>query len=145
MPSIKIRIEKGVETAGDGQERQETKQESQQPVANPATMIFYHQAISTGKQILGYATSNVANFTGNNLLQDEVNRQMEILGDMTTLAMGVTQGWSGLIVASVGLTTKKVLQVMTRMQENVHLQNEQNYLLKRSGNATTNGSRGTEN
>ena len=43
------------------------------------------------------------------------------------------------------ITTKRVLQAVSMAQENVHLQHQQDYLLKRSGNATTNGSRGTEN
>ena len=146
MPNVRIRIEKGTETAGDGQEQQEKRQdEKKQPIASPTQMLFYHQAIATGKQILSYATSNVANFTGNNLMQDQINNAMDVLGDFTTLGLGATRGWAGLAVAAIGLTTKKVLQVITMVQENVHLQNEQNYLLKRSGNSTTNGSRGTEN
>lgn len=146
MPQVKIRIERGVETSGDGQERQEqAQQEQKQAVASPTQMIFYHQAISTGKQIVGYATSNVANFTGNNLLQDQVNQQMDILSDMTTIALGATRGWAGLAVATVGVTLKKGLQFMTMLKEQEHLRHEQEYLMKRSGNATLNGSRGTEN
>ena len=146
MPNVKIRIEKAAQTAGDGQEKQENAQvETQQPVVSPTTMLFYHQAIATGKQIMSYAASNVGNFTGNYLMQDQVNQQMEIIGDMTTIALGATKGWAGLAIATIGVTTKKVMQVITQLQENVHLENEKNYLLKRSGNATTNGSRGTEN
>lgn len=146
MPNVKIRIERGVQTAGDGQEQQENLgKQNNQPIASPTQMLFYHQAIATGKQILSYATSNVANFTGNYLLQDQINNAVDILGDATTLALGATRGWAGLIVAGVGLTTKKVLQAISLVQETKHLENEQNYLLKRSGNATTNGSRGTEN
>lgn len=148
MPQVRIRIEKGVETAGDGQEKQEAKveEEKKEPVASPTAMLFYHQAIATGKQIVGYATSNVANFTGNNLLQDQVNQTMDVLGDLTMIAVGAgSKGIPGFIVATVGVTTKEVFQVISAVQNNVHLQNEQNYLLKRSGNATTNGSRGTEN
>lgn len=146
MPNIKIRIEKGVQTAGDGQEQQENKQsEKQQPIASPTAMLFYHQTINTAKQILGYATSNVANFTGNYLEQDRINNSLDIVGDLTTIGLGATRGWAGLIVAGVGVATKRTLQAVSMYQENVHIQNEQNYLLKRSGNATTNGSRGTEN
>ena len=146
MPEVRIRIEKGSETAGDGQEKQENKtSDKSQPVASATQMLFYHQAIATGKQILSYATSNVANFTGNYLMQDQVNRTMDIIGDMTTLALGATRGWAGLAIATVGLTTKKALQFVTLMQEQVHLRNEQEYILKRSGNSTTDGSRGTEN
>ena len=53
------RIEKGTQTAGDGQEQQENAQvENQQAVVSPTTMLFYHQAIATGKQILSYANSS---------------------------------------------------------------------------------------
>ena len=145
MPQIKIRIEKGVETAGDGQEQQEKKEKDSLPTASPTTMLFYHQAISTGKQIIGYAASNVANFTGNYLMQDQINNALDIVGDLTTIGLGATRGIPGLIVASLGVVTKRTLQAITMYQDDVHAQNEQRYLLKRSGNAVTNGSRGTEN
>lgn len=147
MPNVRIRIEKGTETAGDGKEQQEAKQEEskKQPVASPTAMLFYHQAIATGKQIVGYAASNVGNFTGNYLMQDQIQSALDIAGDITTLALGATRGWAGFAVAGIGVTTKRVLQAVSMAQENVHLQHQQDYLLKRSGNATTNGSRGTEN
>lgn len=148
MPQIKVRIEKGVETAGDGQEKQEAKveEEKKQPVASPTAMLFYHQAIATGKQIISYAASNVANFTGNNLLQDQVNQQTEILGDITMLATGtLTKGWAGLAVASVGIVTKKVFEQISIYNEERREQYAFDYLNKRAGNSTTNGSRGTEN
>ena len=147
MPNVKIRIEKGTETAGDGKEQQEAKQDEskKQSVANPTAMLFYHQTVAMGKQIIGYAASNVGNFTGNYLMQDQLQSILDISGDVTTLALGATRGWAGVAVATMGIATKRVLQAISISQENVHLQNEQNYLLKRSGNTTTNGSRGTEN
>lgn len=145
MPQIKIRIEKGVETAGDGQEQQEKKEKDSLPTASPTAMLFYHQAISTGKQIIGYAASNVANFTGNYLMQDQINNALDIVGDFTTIGLGATRGIPGLIVSVLGVGTKRAFQAISMYQEDVHAQNEQRYLLKRSGNATTNGSRGTEN
>lgn len=147
MPDIVVRIEKGTETAGDGREQQEAKREEskKQPVASPTTMLFYHQTIATGKQIVGYASSNIGNFTGNFLLQEQLTNTLDIISDLTTLSLGATKGWAGLAVAGIGVTTKRVLQLVSQRQEDKHIQNEQNYLLKRSGNSTTNGSRGTEN
>lgn len=147
MPEIKIRIERGVETAGDGREQQEAKQDEskKQPVASPTAMLFYHQAISTGKQIVSYAASNVGNFTGNYLLQDQIQNTLDIMGDIATIGLGATRGLAGLAVATIGVATKRIFQMVSINQENVHLQHEQDYLLKRSGNSTMNGSRGTEN
>lgn len=148
MPNVTVRIERGTETAGDGQEKQEAKREDskKQPVASPTAMLFYHQAIATGKQIIGYAASNVANFTGDYIKQEGINFGMEIAGDISSIAMGaISKGWAGAIVAAVGVTTKRVLQVVSEVQSEVHARHERDYLVKRSGNSTTNGSRGTEN
>lgn len=146
MPNVKIRIEKGKETAGDGRENQEAQsKDREQAVASPTQMLFYHQMIATGKQALSFATSNIANFTGNQMEQEKVNDSMQLVGDLTTLGLGATRGWAGLIVAGIGLATKYTLQGISLHQENVHAKREYDYLAKRSGNTTTNGSRGTEN
>ena len=67
MPQVKIRIEKGVETAGDGQENQEQKTSKQTSSGKVAIVsAFSHMIINDTKKIVSYSLSNVGQFTGNN-------------------------------------------------------------------------------
>lgn len=144
MPQVKIRIEKGQEQAGDGNINQMASADEKKNMA--ATSVFAHQMMGIGKQIFNYAASNVGFFTGNYVKQDEINATLELIGDLSTVGMGfVSGGLVGGAVAVIGLTTKKVLQNVTDRRKDVMQERERNYWLARSGNSTTNGSRGTEN
>ena len=144
MPQVKIRIERVQDQAGEGNINQKVASDEKKNVA--ATSIFAHQMMGIGKQIFNYAASNVGFFTGNYIKQDEINATLDVISDASTIGMGFASGgWIGGAVAIVGVTTKKVLQNVTDRRNDVISERERNYWLARSGNSTTNGSRGTEN
>ena len=143
MPSVKIRIERGKEQAGDGNS-QKMKEDPSKDVS--VQSIFAQQMMGIGKQIVSYGTSNVANFSGNYIEQDRINNMLDAIGDVSTVALGfVTKGAVGGAIAIAGITTKKIFETISDMRKDVLQERDRNYLLARSGNSTTNGSRGTEN
>lgn len=151
MPQVKIRIERGIETAGDGQEQQEQKIQNNQGLKKVAiTTAFAHTMINSGKQIINYSLSNVGQFTGNNLLQDTINGALEILGDVGNVAVGLvtsiaTENPIPLIASVVSVGVKYGTKAYSDQQELRHSEYQHNFMLERSGNSTKNGSRGTEN
>lgn len=150
MPQVKIRIEKGVQTAGDGQEQQESFSKTYQKIKGAAPTAFALTMVNTGKQIITYSLSNVGQFTGNYLQQDEINRELEIIGDVVSIAgslvySAVTQNPIPLIASVVSVGVKYGTKAYSEYQEMKHAQYATNLLVQRSGNSTTNGSRGTEN
>ena len=99
-----------------------------------------------GKQIFNYAVSNVGFFTGNYIAQDNINLALNIVSDISTVGTGIVAG--GLVggaAALIGIGTKHTLEAITDRRKDVISERERNYWLARSGNSTTNGSRGTEN
>lgn len=144
MPDIKIRIEKPKEAKADNQPTSTTS-DLKESVAMQT--IFAQQMIATAKQTISYQASNIANYTGNYLMQDQVNQTLDIINDISSIVTGVlsTKSWVGGAIAIYGIASKKVFEFMSVQTENRILQMEQDYLVKRSGNSTTNGSRGTEN
>ena len=144
MPDIRIRIEKPKERKAEQQQQETSQKQEQENVA--VTTVVAQQMISTGQQIISFQASNIGNFTGNYLLQDNVNEMLDVVGDVTTVALGfVSKGPVGGLVAITGIATKKVFEYISREQQNSFLKMEQDYMIKRSGNQTKNGSRGTEN
>ena len=144
MPQVRIRIEKGQEQAGEANINQKENADEKKRIA--ATSLFAHQMLGIGKQIVSYAVSNVGFFTGNYIKQDEINATLDVISDVSTVGMGfVSGGWVGGAVAIIGLTTKKTLQAVTDRRNDIVQERERNYWVARSGNSTTNGSRGTEN
>ena len=144
MPAVKIRIEKGKEQAGDGNS---SVNKAEDPSKNVAVeTLFAHQMLGLGKQIISYNASNIANFTGNYIEQDKINNTLEILGDVSTVGLGfVSKGWVGGTIAIAGVVTKKVFQMVSEYRQDILSERDREYMLARSGNSTTNGSRGTEN
>ena len=144
MPQVKVRIERVQEEVGEANLNQKSVNDEKKNVA--ATSIFAHQMMGIGKQIFNYAASNVGFFTGNYIEQDRINATLDVIGDLSTIGMGaVAGGWVGATMAVVGVTTKKVLQNVTERRKDELEERNRNYWLARSGNSTTNGSRGTEN
>ena len=78
MPEVKIRIEKGVETAGDGQELQEKSSKQMTSGKVASVSILATTAIKTVKQITNTAISNIGNFTGDYEMQRQVQAVMKL-------------------------------------------------------------------
>lgn len=145
MPQVKIRIESGTETAGDGQELQENKQKvSLEKVA--VMSVFATQMISTAKQSLNFAVSNIGVNTGDYTKSVRIQKTLSAIGDITSVASGFAAGgWVGGTIAIAGITTNKIFEAISIQQDLVHDNIRTEYLKTRSGNTTKNGSRGTEN
>ena len=144
MAQIKVRIERGQDQSGIGNgSATKTSTDSAKSFALMST--FTHQAISTGKQIVNYATNNIANFTGNYMQQDAVTSIIDIAGDVATIGTAFAVNPIAGAVAVLGVATKKTFEAISDYRNNQLSQRQTDYLLARSGNATKNGSRGTEN
>ena len=144
MPQVKVRVERVQELAGEANINQKVASDEKKNVA--ATSIFAHQMMGIGKQIFNYAVSNVGFFTGNYIAQDNINLALNIVSDISTVGTGIVAG--GLVggaAALIGIGTKHTLEAITDRRKDVISERERNYWLARSGNSTTNGSRGTEN
>ena len=144
MPQVKIRVEKVQDQAGEANLNQKAASDEKKNVA--ITSVFAHQMMGIGKQIFNYAASNVGFFTGNYIEQDKINTALELVSDFSTIGTGfVAGGMVGGSIAIIGITTKKTLEAITDRRKDRVEERERNYWLARSGNSTTNGSRGTEN
>lgn len=142
MPNVRIRIEKGQEAGDDAQQTQQ-KTESKNVAT---TSLFAHQMLGTAKQIIGFQTSNIANFTGDYMKQDRVNDLLDVFGDASTIALGfASAGPVGGAVAMIGVATKSALKLIGQSREDELRERDRLLALERSGNSTRNGSRGTEN
>lgn len=146
MPQVKIRIEKGQETAGAGQELQEQNRQEARKEQIAAVSIFANQMINIAKQSINYAMTNVGVRTGNYVLQDRINDAVKRIGQAATIGMGFyTGGVAGGFIAIAGLTTQTIFEEISRNEQIRQDNIKSEYLVERSGNATKNGSRGTEN
>lgn len=142
MPNVRIRIEKEQEAGGEAQQTQ-PKSEAK----NVATQTFFaHQMLGTAKQIVRFQASNVGNFTGNYIKQEQINQTLDVLGDASTIALGfAAKGPIGAVVATIGIGTKHVLKAISDAREDELRERDRLLVMERSGNSTRNGSRGTEN
>lgn len=146
MPDITIRIEKNRESKENNNAPSSIREEAKNFMKFATENVFAKQMISTAKQIISYQASNIGNFSGDYLKEDDVNLRLDIIGDMATVGMGaLSKGWIGAVVAVAGITTKNIFKFISMHRQNELLMYEQDYLTKRSGNALINGSRGTEN
>lgn len=144
MPNIKVRLEAGTELAGDGKELQEqpNKGVSVQKVASVG--VFANLAISQAKKVGQFAVSNVGNFTGDYVLQRNIQQGMAIVGDLSSIAVGaLAGGWVGAIVATAGIVVGNTLEAVG-IAQNIKKENYQsNFIKERGGDVYNDGSRGT--
>ena len=146
MPEVRARLTVGSELAGDGREVQEEGTKGivgTQKVASVS--VFANVAFNNIRQVVNYSVSNVGNFTGDYIMQAQMQNIMSVVGDITTLGAGIAAGPVGIGVAIAGLTVKYGLQIATEINTERHNNIQYEYMLARSGNAVLNGSRGTEN
>lgn len=142
MPDVRIRVETGQATAGDGREIQETAGKGKADAKTVALSLLGHQAINTTKQILNYSISNIGNFTGNTVMQENVQAITGIMGDIASIGMATASGgWVGFAIATVGIATKYTLEAVSTQIQQRKDNNQSRFILDRSGNSTMNGSR----
>lgn len=145
MPNVKIRIEAGTETAGDGKELQEQSKKNDSTKFNAAVSIVAHQAISKAKQVLNYSVSNIGNFTGDYTKSESIQQVISTVGDISAIATGFAAGPIAGSIAIVSVAMSKTFEAVSFFQDQKHKDIEYEYLQARSGNSLVNGSRGTEN
>ena len=143
MPNVKIRIERGEE---GGKDLSAAKGGVASKKEISVQTLFATKMMGMAKQIVTNAASNVGNFTGDYIKQDQINVALETVSGITTIAMGaMAGGFAGAAIAAAGLLVNKAIQQFnTSMTEN-YAEKDRNIILARSGNAAINGSRGTEN
>lgn len=146
MPNVKVRIT----TQTDEEERggAETSALNVAPDTRKiaTTSLFVHAAVGNVKQAVQFGLSNVGNFTGNYIAQQNINQALEAVNSVATIVMGaVSGGWAGAIIATASVAFRGVTQGISRY---IGYQNEEintSMARQRSGNTLTDNSRGTEN
>lgn len=141
MADVRIRVEAvsrdELTTQQQGQEVKSGISAEKLAVAS----IFAHQALSVGKQIVSTAISNIGNFTGDYVKQDRVQHAAEVVGTIASVGAAFAVNPIAGAVATIGLVTKEVLNVVTTNQQELHRERATALLRQRSGNTLTNGSR----
>lgn len=142
MPNVKVRVEA---VSNDELESQKQGEEVSKKDATGEKLVvaslFAHQALNTAKQITNYAISNIGNFTGDYAKQDRVQQIVNNVSDVGTIGVAFATNWVAGVVATIGVATKRVLEVVSDNQAIRHAEHNAEYLRKRSGDSTTNGSR----
>ena len=143
MPELKVRIEKGSATAGDGQEIQENtgsaKQASTNKMAVVGTLVNF--AISQGKSILSASISQIGVTTGDYIKQERIQEAMGYAQDAVGIGTAFAVNWvvGALAVATTGI--KYAIQITSEVKQNELENNKISYIRNRSGNTLINGSR----
>lgn len=140
MPQVNIRVE----SVSD--EEQQTgvpsqKKEDKKGAKSTVGSIFVHQAMNTTKQIINTGVSNIGNFTGDYVKQDQVGAVVSAVTDITTVAIGFAVNPIAGAFALVGVGIKAGLNVATQLRNDEHARIQSEYLKERSGNTLNNGSR----
>lgn len=144
MPNVKIRIERGEEGGKDLSAAKGAGVASKKEIS--VQTLFATKMMGMAKQIVTNTASNVGNFTGDYIKQDQINVALEVVGGVVTVAMGAMAGGvPGAVIAVAGLLVNKSVQQFNTSMTELYAEKDRNIILARSGNAAINGSRGTEN
>lgn len=127
---IEIVIRKVDETA---QQKKDGKKKGKESVKDKAVNTAL---INAGKQIINYGISQYGNITGNTIKGRQMQDAVNIAGYIGEIATG---GWVGVI--TVG--TQIGLNAVSNAVETNKANRQAELLYQRSGNATINGGRGT--
>ena len=144
MPQVKIRIENTDDNqAGVGNASATSTKDDKKKVS--ATTIFTNQMIATAKQTMNFAINNIGNFTGDYIAQSKAQELVSFVGDVVSIVTGALVSPAAAVVAVAGLAVKQTFETISDIRKNQLSERPRSYLIERSGNATKNGSRGTEN
>lgn len=102
---------------------------TQQKVLNTAL-------VNAGKQWISYGISQYGNLTGNTIQQRQINTFLNIAGYISEIKAG---GWVGTISVATQIGISSINNAIERNRAN----RQAELLYQRSGNATINGGRGT--
>ena len=136
-------------------QNQKNKQEKEKkdPLGDFARHKFFNFVESQAKQAVSYSISNIGNFTGDYVQQQQVQDAVSVVSTLIDIGMAAVAGakygpWGAAIGAGVVIAGKAITQgqqLVAGYAQN-SLQNRQIAQLRtRAGlNSTNNGSRGTE-
>lgn len=145
MPAVKVRIEKTQTDQSGVGKSSATGTKDSSATKTAALSLFAHKMVATAKQTVNYAVNNIGNFTGDFVLQDRIQEVVDGVSELATIGVAFATNPVAGAVAVAGLGIKTTLKAVTDYRNDVIAERDRSYLLARSGNATKNGSRGTEN
>lgn len=114
---------------------------------------FFNLIERQAKQAVNYTISNIGNFTGNYIAQEQVNNALSAVGFLESVGVATLAGakfgpWGAVIgagIAVVGQAATTGLRIFSETLENTRQNYAINQLRSRAGmNGMNNGSRGTE-
>lgn len=135
--------------------QKDKKEEKDSSLKDFASHKFFNFIESQAKQAVNYGISNIGNFTGDYVKQQQVNGAKELLSFGMELGAAVIAGfkytgspWGSLIAAGVVVAGKGITigeQLLSQAAETSRQNRYIDQLRTRAGlNSTNNGSRGTE-
>lgn len=133
----------------------DTNKDRESALADFAKHKFFNLIENQAKQAVSYTISNIGNFTGDYLQQEQTSFAVQLISDGIDIANAAWAGakltgspWGALIgagVAVIGKTYNYGMQIYAGYMENVRQNKQIAQLRTRAGlNSTNNGSRGTE-
>lgn len=146
MPNVKVRITSETEEEARGGAAEMASTPSPDTAKMAATSLFVHAAVGNVRQAVQYGLSNVGNFTGNYVAQENINQALESLNGVSSIVMGaVSGGWVGAVIATASVAFRGITKEVSRFMQYQNEEINASYARQRSGNALNDGSRGTEN
>lgn len=146
MPNIKVRLTEETEAqqAGDasGALQKASKGDAKKMAS---TSLFAHAAVSNVKQAVKYSLGNVGNFTGDYVLQNQIDVGLQVFEDVAAIGFATAAGGlPGAIIATASIGIKYATKEISRQNQMAVDRAQFRYDYARSGNALFDNSRGTE-
>ena len=146
MPNVKVRITSETEEQQQGGMEQIQPSKGSDTARMATTSLFVHAAVNNVKQAVQFGLSNVGNFTGDYIAQRNINQALDAMSGVSSIVMGaVTGGWAGAVIATASVAMRGITGEISRQMQYRNEDIQTSMMLQRSGNALTDGSRGTEN
>lgn len=143
MPSVKIRVESVSNDEIQAQKQGEEVNGKDKGEAGKIAVasIFAHQAISTAKQTINSYIGNLGDFTGNYVKQDNLQREIEAVGQLVGVGAAFATNWVAGVAMVAGLGIKAINDYRIS-QRQIELENKRiEYLRQRNGDVLDDGSR----
>lgn len=150
MPNVRIRIEKSNVENEDLANQQDKLFQKQRERRIAIASTFASQMVNQGKEMIRYSLSRYGDRTGDYVKQSNINESLEILGSISNIAGGFVTSVATMnpipaIMSAISTTIKISQNLNDKYYTSWKAEKDRQLLLARSGNGTTNGSRGTEN
>ena len=147
MPNVKVRITSESEEQQRGAAEQLVSSSGNFDRTKMATTsLFVSAAARNIKTAVAYGLQNYGNFTGDYIGQESINQALEVVGNVSSIALGaVSGGWVGAVIATASVAVSAATKEFSKQMQYKADEINAEYARQRSGNALYDGSRGTEN